>query len=315
MPLREAGWDGDRTSLIIQRKPPNMQAQAVLEADVVVFHRPNDDRCLKIADNLRKQGKKIVFENDDTYKHLDNLKLKEILGKLDGVIDRFIKEADMVTCSTEMLAEEYRKLNPNVVVLPNCVDPDDWPDIERNETDKIRIGIVGSVGLNNDCDGFQEQLKELSDRDDVQLVLFSLPRKDASTVKVQGYYQKEYKYWEDLDVEWQPFVGIEEYREMLNDLKLDIMVIPRNNDYFNKCKSNLKFLEASMLEIPVIAQGFPEGDSPYQVDPEDSKHMIVITDNKDWMPAINKLIDDKDFVIICGTGDDVFWNHQFALCD
>ena len=41
------------------------------------------------------------------------------------------------------------------------------------------------------------------------------------------------------------------------------MLIPRGENYFNRCKSNIKFLEASMCEIPVIAQSFTTNDSPY----------------------------------------------------
>ena len=55
-----------------------------------------------------------------------------------------------------------------------------------------------------------------------------------------------------------------DYFDTLNDLELDIMMIPRKDNYFNKCKSNIKFLEASMCEIPVITNYFK--DSPYEKD-------------------------------------------------
>lgn len=50
-----------------------------------------------------------------------------------------------------------------------------------------------------------------------------------------------------------------------------------------------------MLEIPVIAQGFEDGKSPYQVDEDDAKHMWVITDNKEWERTINSFISQHDF--------------------
>src|SRR3990167_7049025 len=107
-----------------------VRAQAVLNSDVVVFHRPNDDRALAVAEMLRKQGKKIVMDNDDTYKGFDLTKLGKLadkFGQVEAGADNFVKFAVMITCSTEYLRQEYLKLNPNVVVLPNCVDPDDWP--------------------------------------------------------------------------------------------------------------------------------------------------------------------------------------------
>jgi glycosyltransferase involved in cell wall biosynthesis len=72
------------------------------------------------------------------------------------------------------------------------------------------------------------------------------------------------------------------------------MEIPRADNYFNRCKSNLKFLEASMFEIPVVAQAFSTGDSPYQQNPEDSKYMLLADKHEEWIEQIDKLISDKE---------------------
>jgi len=297
LPLRELGADGDKTSLRTTMVTEEQRAKGVMNSDIVVFHRPNDDRSLEVAKILRSQGKKIVMDNDDTYKGFDQTKLGKLYPKIDNAIDDFGKYADLITSSTDFLAEEYRKLNPNVVVLPNCVAPEDWPDedeILRSEDKKVRIGLVGSVGWHNDVAHVVEILRELSKREDIQLVLFCLPIKDETTAQsVQKMYEEEYKFWDGLKVEWQHFVNIREYIPTLNGLELDMMIIPRSDDYFNHCKSNLKFLEASMLEIPVIAQGFPDGKSPYQ-DPEDAKHMTVVVDNSKWIEEIDKLVNDKE---------------------
>ena len=89
-------------------------------------------------------------------------------------------------------------------------------------------------------------------------------------------------------------------QKQLNELRLDMMIIPRADNYFNRCKSNVKFLETSMLEIPVIAQAFPTGDSPYQQNPEDSKYLILATDYNSWIDNIEKLIADKNLRLEMG---------------
>lgn len=302
VPMQAGGWDGDKTSLRTPALNNDQKAQAVLDADVVVFHRPNDERSYEIAKKLKGLGKKIVSDGDDTYKEIETKKWKEILEKVDGHVDKFNKEiADLITCSTEFLAEEYRKTNPNVVVLPNCVDPDVWPEEPtKNITDKVRIGLVGSVTVNGDFESMLPALMELNKRKDVQLVMFALPRKTKETEIAQKYYLEDYKFWESLNIEWQPFVGRADYVDTLDSLALDIMLIPRKDDYFNRCKSNLKFLEASMLEIPCIAQGFPDGQSPYEVNPDDAKHMMIIKDNSKWGEAIDYLIKDKAFRLNMG---------------
>ena len=297
LPLREAGWDGDKTSIHTEAIHEDIRARAALDADIVIFHRPNDGRSLKAAKILRGQGKKIVMDNDDTYKGFDVTLLGKMYPKIDQSIDEFGRFADLITCSTGILREEYLKLNPNVKVLKNCVDPEDWPDvddIERNEG-KVRIGLVGSVGLLSDMEDFTDTLNKLKERKDVEIVVFALPPRDSTTIQhIQRVYEKEYKFWDDLGVERHDFVHHKDYMATLNSLKLDILLIPRKDDYFNHCKSNLKFLEASMLEIPVIAQGFEDGKSPYQVNPEDAKYMDIVIDN-DWMRFIDQLIISKEY--------------------
>lgn len=299
IPMTAGGWDGDRTSLLTTYATSAFRAEQARKgmenADIVVSHRPNDDQHYKIAQMLKKMGKKIVYENDDTYKHFEGLEkhLEKRLEYVDKWTDEFIKIADMVTCTTEFLAKEYRELNPNVVVLPNCVDPLDWPnEPQRNTNGKCRIGILGSVATNQDFEPIKELLPKLCQRDDVEVVLFSLPPK--TNAKVARLYKDEYEYWDNLKVEWQPLVEIGDYTETLDNLKLDLVLVPRHDDYFNRCKSNLKFLEASMLEIPVIAQGFSDGNSPYEVDPEDAKHMVIIKDNAKWEEETIKLIENPE---------------------
>lgn len=46
-----------------------------------------------------------------------------------------------------------------------------------------------------------------------------------------------------------------------------------------------------MLNIPVVAQAFPDGKSPYQ-DPDDSEHMVLVHDNDKWEQETEKLIKD-----------------------
>ena len=300
IPLRELGADIDKTSLQTEKMDNRVKAQAVLASDIVVFHRPNDDRALKIAEMLRKQGKKIVMDNDDTYKGFDKTKLGKLadkFGQIESNLDAFGGFADMITCTTEYLKQEYLKLNPNVVVLPNCVDPEDWPErdeILKNDGEKMRVGFVGSVGLHSDIVNFTPVLEWLGKCEDVQLVVFALPADTPESKEVHQYYKPELEYWRSFNVEWQPFVPVRDYVETLNNLRLDLLLIPRSDDYFNRCKSNLKFLEASMLEIPVVAQGFNDGLSPYQVDPGDAEHMRIVVDNTKWMDEITSLLGNKE---------------------
>lgn len=301
LPLVANGWDGDQTSIRLDDMTNLNRAQAAQAADIVVFHRPEEEGKLKLARLLKKLGKKIVFDNDDTAKHdggfrfnnfMDAERVKRGLKTINNTLDTFIKEADLVTCSTQWLADEYKKINDNVAVLPNCIDPFYFDEPLRNETDVVRIGITGSLALTDDIDILEPIVKHFHNDPRVKIVLFSLPpnNKDEYTRKL---YKEEYKFWESVNVEWQPLVPMEEYYDTLNSLKLDIMLIPRADNYFNRAKSNVKFLEAAMFEIPCFAQGFKDDKSPYQVNPKDKENLVLVEDNKDWIPEVEKMITDK----------------------
>lgn len=269
------------------------------EADIVVFQRPNDATKSELAVLLKQAGKKIVFDNDDSYLPdkgvplvmLPTQKQREIAIQMNDNLYKVIKVADLVIASTEFLADEYRQVHNNVIVNKNCIDPKDEYKPKKNDTGKYRVGFVGSVTTNDDYIHIKDQLRKLAERGDTTIVVFGVK---SSNGAIHGAMKDDLLFWESLpNVEWQPFVPINEYYYTINKLKLDLMVIPRKDSYFNRCKSNLKFLEASLLRIPVIAQGFEDGLSPYQVNKEDMNYMEIVTDNSLWYDKIVELLQDE----------------------
>jgi len=293
LPLQANGWDGTKTSLRGKRLSREQEARGALDADVVVFQRPTDEAKLNADKALKQLGKKIVFENDDTFKVNIEFRLKDILEQQQHNLNEFIRMADLVTTSTEYLANEYRELNGNVVVLPNTVNPIYFSEPIKNKIDKVRIGLIGSVGMNSDSEHIKDVIASLANDKRVQLVLFSLPPKEYK--ESEKIYKEDIEFWNQFkNIEWQPLVPMEDYFETLNNLAIDIVIIPRADNYFNRCKSNIKFLEASMFELPVIAQGFEDGNSPYQADIKNYVNGIVVTDNSKWLEEINGLIENKE---------------------
>lgn len=303
LPQLHGGWNGSITSIFGKRKDEREVANELPSCDIVVFHRPDTVRHHQFAIEMKKLGKKIVFDNDDTasldkghpFYSIDEFGKSGNQEKYKVLVDNFILNADAVTTTTEFLAEEYRKLNKNVFVLPNCVDPDDWPEPKRNEGDKVRILLSGSAAYTQDFEHIKDYLRELDERDDVQLILYGLwgDKKRKEHKLVEKTYKKEYTFWDSLkNLEHQEWTSMAEYFDALNDLRVDIMLIPRKDNYFNRCKSNVKFLEASMLEIPVVAQSFLTKDSPYDIVIGEDVGLLA-TDIESWKKQTEKLISDK----------------------
>ncbi len=309
VPLRANLWDGDQTSLKKKYVDQSSVLKGIMNADVVVFHRPMIDQPYELAQKLKKLGKKIVMDNDDTYIKDGGVPIimeriadngEEYLDTIDKKLKRFAELADMVTVSTDFLKKEYDSLHNNVVVINNCVDSRDWYEKRQNDTGKVRIGIVGSVASNKDYEQLKPFLESTKGNKDIQLVLFALPPKTDETKLAVELYKPEFDFWSQYNPEWHHFVPMSDYQKKLADLKLDIMLIPRHNSYFNRCKSNLKFLESSMLKIPVIAQSFSDGMSPYEQDSEDASHMILCKTEEDWTREITNLVENKELRELMG---------------
>ena len=107
---------------------------------------------------------------------------------------------------------------------------------------------------------------------------------------VSKAFKEEYDFWDSIKMEHFPWCKINDYPRILNEMRLDIMLIPRKDNYFNRCKTNLKFLEAAMCEIPVIAQSFENG--PYEEITPDMG--VLIKDNSKWKEETERLIKDKN---------------------
>jgi processive 1,2-diacylglycerol beta-glucosyltransferase len=303
LPQIHNGWNGSTENLTEPRKSKEQIFREAMMADIIVFQRPTDDEKVKLVKLLQQAGKKVVFDNDDTYKPNSGVPTavkrftKEAGDKLrryNKNIISFIKQADLVTTTTEFLADEYRQYNKNVIVLPNCIDPFNWDEPLRSEGDKIRVGLVGSVSANDEYEHIKEAIYYLKGREDVEIVVYGLPPKDSEAYKIaREVYKKEMKFWDSFVDERQPQTAIKDYFRTLNELRLDLMLIPRQENYFNKCKSNIKYLEASMCEIPVIAQGFTDKNSPYDKDIDGTNGIIVKT-GRSWIPALKKLLNNKE---------------------
>lgn len=259
------------------------------DSDVIVFQRPQDKERLALVRLFKSMGKKVIFENDDTYlvgkgiplERLENDSQREIAVELSNITNEILSLCDGAIASTETLANEYREINPNVAVLKNCIDPLDEFTCKENKTGKFRIGLVGSVTTNDDYLHIKDQIRKLDERGDITFVVFGIKYTDGTNI---SFMDEDRRFWESLkNVEWQPYVHITEYMMTVADLALDLAIIPRQKSYFNDCKSNLKFLEMSLLKIPVLAEDI----LPYQQD----KYLTLVPNSDDWY---NYIIAVKD---------------------
>lgn len=273
----------------IDRSDQQRIKQQLEKADIVVFQRPKTKETLNLIKLLKSKGKKVIYENDDTYLYgkginpelLENDAQRAKAKEMSELTNEILSICDGAIASTDVLRDEYALTNPNVVTLKNCIDPLDKFPCKKNETGKFRVGFIGSVTTNDDYKHIKDQIKQLDERGDITIVVMGVKYRDGTFIP---FMKDDFDFWSTIkNIEWHPYVKITEYMLSIANLALDVAIIPRKASYFNSCKSNLKFLEMSLLGIPVIAQGFD--GSPYE---QDKDYLTLVSDNSKWYDEIVK---------------------------
>ena len=70
----------------------------------------------------------------------------------------------------------------------------------------------------------------------------------------------------------------------------DILVVPLEDNVYTRCKSNIKWLEASSAKLPGVWQNIRQ----YKECVRDGENGFLVSSREDWYNAIAKLIDDKE---------------------
>ena len=247
---------------------------------------------------LKKLGIPVIFDLDD-YWNLHSGHLLEAHWKYFKYTDNIlqcIKAADVVTCSTNALAEHIKPFRPDVMVIPNCIEP---TDIQFKVTpkplgDKIRIGWIGGVHHVQDLDTIYESMKKVWNDNDIN---------DKIEVVLGGWQEGSEIHKRFLQIMTGDFhekskdnfilhkaTNALSFATMYDDC--DIMLAPLAINEFNRCKSELKVVEAGWKGKAVIAT---------DIDPYNKfENVILVQDrkkHKDWHKAIKKLVLNPDVII------------------
>ena len=222
----------------------------------------------------------VIYDLDDLLTEIPRTSPCRKLGRYCGphILDT-IRRADMVTVSTENLAQYYADLNPRIRVLPNLVDPRLFLPVRRSPRPFVRILYSGTPTHEQDLRGIEVALLELKQRFGERLrfcfmgcvtrELAAMPKTEL--VEMQADYST--------------------YGTMLSHCDADLAIVPLGNHRFNRCKSNIKWLEYSACKIPAVYSDIP----PYRDCIEgDGTGLLVSEDPAAWVEAISCLVEKPD---------------------
>lgn len=294
--------------------------------DIVHFHRRinNDKDTIAWIDKFRASGAIVISDIDDYWVPFPGHPARDLVVAKGLHIDivNMQKHADWITTTTELYAKHLRKLNPNVHIMPNAVDPDRpmWKR-ERAPGDVVRVGWLGGSSHARDLariDGtFNRLFNDPQLTGKFQIVMCGYDTRGTLTnVDPTTGEEKTRKLRPDESV-WNKFeaifndhgraptgaylrrntLPITQYGKHYN--WLDVCLAPLDQHTFNECKSELKIIETGMHRLPIIASEvyryaelIKHGENGLLVSPR--------KDHKDWYRFIKQLILDADMRVQLG---------------
>lgn len=236
---------------------------------------------------VKKDRPRMVYEVDDDLWNIDSSNVGAFRWFINGVDDknnrhavrdnlvRNIALADVVTCTTEPLAEILRQWNPNVEIIPNYLPR--WVfEWERPHRDELTIGWGGSGTHNMDWEAEGPQIKRFLKRSGTAFRLIGAGVRHGydlglpmDQVSAAGWIDSVEGYWRSIDY--------------------DIGVIPLRHHVFNQSKSALKFLENSALGIPTVASNA----GPYAREIKHGETGFLVKRDHEWGKYLRDLVNDE----------------------
>jgi len=293
--------------------------------DMVHFHRVignSYEQTPVILEKLKGWGIKTILDIDDYWlpgrEHpaYNMIVVHEVHKK---IIEN-IKHSQYVCTTTDLFADEIRKINKNVFVVPNAVNVEEEQfKKDTIPSDKVRFGWLGGSSHLHDImllDGCNSKLTDLKDKFEFYLCGFDtrgsiteidprtresrkrdiLPKETVwfkyEQILTNNYYMvdknhvnklmefNESDYTEDNFYKRIWTAPINEYAK--NYANFDVSLAPLKDTLFNRLKSQLKVIEAGFYKKALIASNI----GPYTIDLKHSLDKGEFTDG-------NALLVDK----------------------
>jgi glycosyltransferase involved in cell wall biosynthesis len=295
---------------------------------IVSYHRSigaDFERANTLIKWLNSKGIITVCDIDDYWMPGKEHPIHDIIKfhKINEKIVENLRVSKYVTTTTSLFADEIKKINPNVFVLPNAINPKEPQFNEPTlESDKLRIGWLGGSSHLHDIQLLDQSFNKLLPlKDKIQYVLCGFDTRGTVTEINSKTGEHTKRNILPHETVWAKYESIftqnhliisEEYKKYLLDYtqdeyvnandesylrvwtkpvnsyarnysKFDVSLAPIKNHMFNRMKSQLKVIEAGFYKKALIATNL----GPYTID---LKHCL---NNGNFVDGNAMLVDEN----------------------
>lgn len=247
--------------------------------DIFVIELANGENWEKFIKENQKKGKKFIFEVDDFLHGVRKVKnhsnAKGFHKKAIKGFQRVMNLCDGMICSTEFLSNQYKKYNENQFVCKNQLDVWRYETLKPEHNEKVIVGWSGGTGHDN---SILEALKGLN---------AAMECNDNILFYTTSYnYAQAVGQFHPDRVVAIPWVSLENYPFVIGNF--DISLAPGHESKYHLSKSDLRWLEASASNVPVI------GDKRIYHEIEDGETGFYAQTEQEYFQKILYLADQKE---------------------
>jgi glycosyltransferase involved in cell wall biosynthesis len=258
--------------------PTKLPIGYLQSSDILIIQRQFDPIAVNTVKGLTELSKIIISEIDDNLWSIPtNTPIISKFWTKENIrgFEKILGMSKAVTVSTPRLAKLVKEFNDRVYVIPNLVVME--PNYIKKDYGKIRIGWAGSDShLMDFTEDIQQALLDIKDKykEKVDIFMFG-----ASPEKLFTH------------VSFYPFTDPHIYMTKLQELGIDIGLVPNRPNLFNECRSNIKFLEYSSVKAVTVADNIES----YRTSINNGENGILIkkSNRNGWFKAIQDLIENE----------------------
>jgi glycosyltransferase involved in cell wall biosynthesis len=181
----------------------------------------------------------------------------------------------VATTPTPELVEVLKPMNRNVKLLPNMLPDRYWPTERKAPATDDRPLVIGWAG----SPSHQPDIRTVGPA--LVQILDEFPDIELHLAGAQPDWIPPHPRVRHLER-----VELDEYAGLLAGF--DIGIAPLVDTRFNRCKSDLKFLEYSMVGIPSVLSKV----APYARTVRHGENGFLATNTKDWLKSLRALVKD-----------------------
>jgi len=287
--LEAMGYD---VTVLSWRDPAGCRSALLAHGCVIFYRTPAVREVTDVALEARERGMMTFFEIDDLVFDVDEYARNSNLRSLPPT-DRnnllrgaelyrdMLRHVDSAVASTPLIADRFTRLGARSVhVVANALDPIHLAAAARSypkpATDEVTI-VYGSGTDTHDADfavAAEPLAHVMQENPHVRLLLAGPLRLPECLAPLAGRIIRI------------PMMPVEDYQACL--ARCDISLAPLEPGLFNDAKSNIKFLEASVLGLPTVCSPAAEFVSVIR----DGENGFLAGTPAEWHGKLSRLVAD-----------------------